>query len=67
MCQEQSHWLKRRKVAAADGAVPLGGDSAPANVGMPQIDITQYTKFGAIMNDVNTKGTPGAEFSPVPG
>jgi hypothetical protein len=45
--------------------VAYGGNSAPANVGMPQIDFTQYTKFSAIMNDVNAKGGPGAGFSPI--
>jgi hypothetical protein len=44
-----------------------GGNSAPANVGMPQIDFTHYTKFSAITNDINAKGGPGAGFSPIPG
>jgi hypothetical protein len=45
--------------------VAYGGNSAPANVGIPQIDFTQYTKFSAIMNDVNAKGGPGAKFLPI--
>ena len=42
-----------------------GGNSTPANVGMPQIDFTRYTKFSAIQDDVNAKDGPGAGFSPI--
>jgi hypothetical protein len=41
------------------------GRTAWANVGIPQIDFTDYTKFSAILNDVNAKGGPGAGFSPI--
>jgi hypothetical protein len=34
---------------------------------MPQIDFTHYTKFSAIINDVDAKGGPGAGFSPIGG
>jgi hypothetical protein len=43
-----------------------GGNTAPANRGIPQIDFTQWAKFSAIMNDVNAKGGPGAGFTPIP-
>ena len=43
-----------------------GGNSAPANRGIPEVDFTQYTKFSAILNDVNAKGGPGAGFTPIP-
>ncbi len=43
-----------------------GGSTAPA-WGFPQIDFTHYTKFSAILADVNAKGGPGAGFSPIPG
>lgn len=42
-----------------------GGNTAPANLDIPQIDFTQYTKLSAIMNDVNAKGGPGAGFTPL--
>jgi hypothetical protein len=46
--------------------VAFGGNSAPANRAIPQIDFTQYTKFSAILADVNAKGGPGAGFTPIP-
>jgi hypothetical protein len=42
-----------------------GGNTAQANLDIPQIDFTQYTKLSAIMNDVNAKGGPGAGFTPL--
>ena len=35
--------------------------------GSPPIPDTHFHKFSAILNDVNSKGGPGAEFSPIPG
>jgi hypothetical protein len=32
---------------------------------MPRTDVTHYTKFSGIVNDVNAKGVPGAEVSPI--
>jgi hypothetical protein len=46
--------------------VAFGGNSAPANRAIPQIDFTQFTKFSAILGDLNAKGVPGAGFSPIP-
>jgi len=42
------------------------GQTVNADPTIPRVDFTHYTKFSAIMNDVNAKGSPGAGFSPVP-
>jgi hypothetical protein len=42
------------------------GQTVNADPTIPRVDFTHYTKFSAIMGDVNTKGGPGAGFSPVP-
>lgn len=42
------------------------GHTLPADRGIPQIDWTQYTKFSAILDDVNANGGPGAGFAPIP-
>ena len=44
-----------------------GGHTLPADRGIPQIDWTQYTKFSAILDDVNANGGPGTAFAPIPG
>jgi hypothetical protein len=41
------------------------GQTVNADPTIPRVDFTQYTKFSAILNDVNAKGGPGAGFSPV--
>ena len=46
--------------------VVIGGKTVQADRGIPQIDFTDYTKFSAILNDVNAKGGPGTGFSPTP-
>ena len=43
-----------------------GGKTVAGDRGIPQVDATQYTKFSAILNDVNAKGGPGAGFTPIP-
>jgi hypothetical protein len=43
-----------------------GGKTVAGDRGIPQIDFTDYTKFSAILNDVDAKGGPGAGFSPLP-
>ena len=43
-----------------------GGNTVAGDRGIPQVDFTQYTKFSAILNDVNAKGGPGAGFTPTP-
>ena len=43
-----------------------GGNTVNADPTIPRVDFTQYTKFSAILNDVNAKGGPGAGFSPIP-
>jgi hypothetical protein len=46
--------------------VVIGGKTVQADRAIPQIDFTDYTKFSAILNDVNAKGGPGEGFSPIP-
>jgi hypothetical protein len=44
-----------------------GGHTIAADPTIPRVDITQYTKFSAVLGDVNAKGGPGAGFTPIRG
>lgn len=45
----------------------MGGRWVPGDLpGAPAFQITDMTKFSAILDDVNTNGGPGAGFAPVP-
>lgn len=47
--------------------VVFGGMFVPPDLqGSPPHDFTHFFLFSAIMNDVNSKGVPGAGFSPIP-
>jgi hypothetical protein len=41
------------------------GQTVNADPTIPRVDFTHYTKFSAILNDVNSKGGPGNGFSPI--
>jgi len=41
------------------------GQIVNADPTIPEVDFTHYTKFGAIVNDINAKGGPGAGFTPI--
>jgi hypothetical protein len=43
------------------------GNTVNADPTIPRVDFTHYTKFSAILNDVNAKRGTGAGFSPIPG
>jgi hypothetical protein len=43
------------------------GNTVNADPTIPRVDFTHYTKFSAIVDDINAKGGPGAGFSPIPG
>jgi hypothetical protein len=45
----------------------FGGLNTPGDLqGLPPANFTNFTKFSAILNDVNAKGGPGAGFTPIP-
>jgi hypothetical protein len=46
--------------------VAFGGLNAPGDLqGLAPSNFTDFTKFSAIVNDVNAKGGPGAGFTPI--
>jgi hypothetical protein len=46
--------------------VVFGGLNAPGDLqGSASHSFTDFTKFSAILNDVNAKGGPGAGFTPI--
>jgi hypothetical protein len=42
------------------------GQTVNADPTIPRVDFTHYTKFSAVLGDVNAKGVPGAGFTPTP-
>jgi hypothetical protein len=47
--------------------VAFAGRTTPGDLwGLPPTSFTDFTKFSAILNDVNAKGGPGAGFTPIP-